>query len=1243
MKNKAIGDPLSATRTLSPWKGLALLAALAGLLVAASLYRDFEELVAGEFRALESQAQLAESQVNGVLRGLDVGLRGLAADQQAAPLLPAQAISQHQLAFLKAFSEVRTVTATDESGHVTFAESLQTPQDLEAIRRFNISEREFFRFHRDAKPADFDRVYISRPLVGASGRWIVVASRAIRGPDGAFRGAVVATLIPGFFDPILREIMGNAVVDAAAVHTRQGDVLYRLPDPDNYIGKNIAGGEAFRQYLASESKLTRYLGTVVTDHLKRIVVFSKVGNSGLDIAISAQYDRVLAKWYPVVAAKLLLYGLFVALMLVLGKVLRRRSEAGIALARSESRFRALFEASPNAIVLVDSASRRLVDINPVASTLLGYSRTEFLARSVADLFRPDAQAHALAQFALATEDRLDFARDLPVLHKDGHVVPADIAFTPLEMEGRRALAGTLMDLTERQQAQQALEVRDALLNNMSSMTHTGGWAFDPVTGAGSWTREAARIHDLPDDTPIDVASGILYYCPQYRETIQTAVRDVIEAARPYDLELEILSATGRRKWVRTIGYPVIENGRVREVQGAIQDITERKRADQSLQRESQRNAFLLRNSSDGVHILDTDGNLMEASDSFCAMLGYARDELIGKNVAVWDVQYSSEQLPDILLQQFARQGRSQFESRHRCKNGHIIDVEISGLPMAIDDKQVLFNSSRDITQRKQTEAKIRELSQAVEQSPESILITDLEARIQYVNDAFVRTTGYSRAEVIGQSPKILKSGRTPIRTYAAIWETLLQGRPWQGEFFNRRKDGSEYVQFAIITPLREPDGRITRYVSVQEDITERKRQAEELDQHRNHLEQLVAQRTRELTEAKLAAEAANVAKSAFLANMSHEIRTPLNGVLGMAYLLRRTGVTPKQSDFLDKIDISGKHLLALINDVLDLSKIEAGELTLDDIEFSLPDLLRDVASTAEARVKSKGLVFRLDMARMPRAVRGDRTRLAQALINYVGNAVKFTFAGTITLSCQQVEETEASCLLRFEVSDTGIGMTPEQQKRVFNAFEQADNTTTREFGGTGLGLAITQRIARSMGGAVGVDSTPQQGSTFWLTVWLGKGRTNPVAAMESLALADAEDLLRSRHAGKRILLVEDDLFNQELAKIICSDVGLVVDVVQNGLEAVRSVEAYDYPLILMDMQMPVMDGIRATRAIRQMANRAHTPIVALTANAFVEDRERCLAAGMNDFIAKPFEPRLMFRTLLTWLDRQIFDKAGLVR
>ncbi|MDD5298685.1 MAG: PAS domain S-box protein [Rhodocyclaceae bacterium] len=560
---------------------MAILIVTAGILVAASIRQDFEEVLATEYRALERQALQAESQVGGVLRGLNVGLRGLVADQEAAPRLPAQAISQHQLAFLKEFPEVRTVTATDETGHVTAAESIQTPQDLDAIRKFNIAERDYFRFHRDARAVDLERVHISRPFIGVSKRWIVVASRAIRGKNGEFRGVVVTTIIPTFFEPVLREILANDVVDAAAIHNRQGDVLYRLPDPEKHIGKNVSKGAAFQRYLQSDSHVTRYLGTVVTDNLKRVLVFGKVGDSGLDVGISAQYDRVVAKWYPVAAAKAVLYGLFVVLALAFSKELRRRQDARMALSRSEARFRLLFEESPVGFLTSDGEGN-IVLMNRAFMAIFGYEPGEIKTMSE---WRQTIQAE---QQGAVRDEEVE-----PPRHKAAEttrqfeeVVTCKDGATKTVLMRRLHLGDDMLlavvDISERKQAEELLKDREELLNTMSSMTHTGGWVFDPVSGQGHWTRESARIHDLPDDAPIDVAKGMDYYCEEYRDTIRAAVNDVAEKAEPYDLELEIVSATGRRKWVRTIGEPIVEQGKVIKVQGAIQDITRSKAAETEL-------------------------------------------------------------------------------------------------------------------------------------------------------------------------------------------------------------------------------------------------------------------------------------------------------------------------------------------------------------------------------------------------------------------------------------------------------------------------------------------------------------------------------------------------------------------------------------------------------------------------------------------------------------------------------------
>ena len=713
--------------------------------------------------------------------------------------------------------------------------------------------------------------------------------------------------------------------------------------------------------------------------------------------------------------------------------------------------------------------------------------------------------------------------------------------------------------------------------------------------------------------------------------------------------------------------------------------------------------------------------------------------------------------------------RAEFE-RVRPADGRVQWLRWEATPWHEPDGRIggVMVTTEDISALRRGEDRLRQI---VEGLPNAMVMIDSQGRIVLVNAETERFFGWSREELVGQPVEMLIPHE--IRpNHAAMRQGYLAapGRRAMGrgrDLHGVRKDGRTVAVEVGLNPVVTDDGHFVLAAIV--DISDRQRLQEDLRAANDELEQRVARRTAELAQARDAAEAATRAKSAFLANMSHEIRTPMNAIIGLTHLLSRDAADGLQRERLGKVAGAGRHLLQVINDVLDLSKIEAGALRLDDVEFEVETLLSKAVDLVSQRAQEKGLELILDTFDLPERVRGDPTRLSQALVNLLSNAVKFTEQGWVRLKAERLSDDGGRHRVRFAVTDTGPGIPAAVQARLFEVFEQADASTTRQHGGTGLGLAITRHLARLMGGDAGVDDSPCPGSTFWITTTLdAAGTVGPASALPtpllrglralvvddlpearsviearlvqlgievhaepggpeavrrvrlaceadrgydvllidwqmhpddgvatlaqlrevmspaappavlvtafdshevgqraraagfdqvlvkpvtasslqdalarvlgrrlvappaSAARDDPAGLARQVLAGRRVLLVEDNAINQEVAEELLRAGGLVVEMASDGARAVEMALSRPYDLILMDLQMPVMDGLSATREIRRRATH-RVAIVAMTANAFDEDRAACLEAGMDDHVPKPVDPAVLYATLMRWM------------
>ena len=882
---------------------------------------------------------------------------------------------------------------------------------------------------------------------------------------------------------------------------------------------------------------------------------------------------------------------------------------------------------------------KIVDCNRRFSEMLGYPHRHLLQLAAAD-FDTD-RAESCGRRLQDEPPGKQKVRTTHYRRKDGSTFPVEVSSSVATWKGRVLSFCVVRDITDRQTIEKEMAKAASLLRDseerfraLAENTADLIWACDPtvrltyINPAG----EAFFGHSLRALAGMNLADLVH---PDDLSLLNATTAKAAQQRNGWrDVTLRWRTANGDYRSLESSGKPVCSlTGELLGFHGVDRDITDRLATEATL-RESE---FFLRESQRVAKIGGWRANpakhtatwtpevyaILEMPDSYRPDHRIEASLFSGKD---WKA------IADKVAEAYAEGTPFSVEVDYVTHGGTRKWLEIRGFPHYADGRRIdyVMGTIQDISERRIAEQDLRKLYLAAEQSPSSIIVTDVNGRIEYVNRQFCATTGYTAEEVLGKGTGILHSGKTHPDVYVGLWATLKRGDAWTGEFVNRKKNGEHYVDYCRIAPVRQASGEVTHYLAVQEDVTERRRTARELDDYRHHLEELVESRTRELQQARAEAEEANRAKSTFLANMSHEIRTPMNAIIGLTHLLRRDARQPDQIDRIDKVKLAAKHLLGIINDILDLSKIDAQRMTIEATDFNVAATVEHVCSMMKERADAQHLALLSDVSAELRTAFyvGDPLRIGQVLINYVSNAIKFTPSGSVTVRARRKSDDGTVAVLRFEVEDTGVGLSAEQVDTLFEPFRQADDSTSRRHGGTGLGLAISRRLARMMGGDAGVVSTSGHGSTFWFEVAVAPGQ------------APQERQTASTMAFRRnatVLLVEDNEVNQEIAAELLCSAGLRVDVARHGAEAVECVRRKTYDLILMDMQMPVMDGIEATMAIRALPHGRTLPILAMTANAFAEDRQRCLAAGMNDFVAKPVDPEALLETLGRWIPESATD------
>ncbi len=911
-----------------------------------------------------------------------------------------------------------------------------------------------------------------------------------------------------------------------------------------------------------------------------------------------------------------------------------RKLAEFRLLESEQRFRIVADASP-AMIWLAGADKGCYWINKTWLDFTGRTLAQEFGNGWAQGVHPNDLERCLEIYVNHFERHEPFQMEYRLKHRDGdyrwildHGVPRFNANHVFE-----GYIGSCIDISDRKDIEEALRESES---KFSKVFHNSPIAISIVQSSGEIIEVNDTFLDIfgyAREEVIGYQTFELNLWPniEHREEI---LKQLKQKGYLHNFEVESQHKTHHTPIILLASLDIIEIAGKSCILGVFVDITERKSAEQQLAAQNLRYQTLLKSSMDGIHIIDWNGNIVDANEAFCRQLGYSLEEGLQLNITQWEAQFSTSEIIQKLRKLIQSNQPSHFETQHRRKDGSVIDVDVYSVQVIVDSKPLLFASARDITERKKIDQALSASEAFAKATIDAvgahICVIEQTGKILTVNKAW---RDFYDSNVDGIEISQIRQFKYNVNcNYLDICDRAV------GKFAEEAKQMAKGIRQVINRELEEfvleyPchskttqcwfNARVTRFsgdsgnlVISHENITERKKS--ELTMH----------------EAREAALALARSKSEFLANMSHEIRTPMNAIIGLSQLALTKEIAPDIRDYLQKISNSSNSLLSILNDILDFSKLEAGRMTLERKPFNLYTLLDNIQNLFMHRAEEKSLNFAIvPAAEVPRYVIGDEHRLQQILINLVGNAIKFTEQGKVTLEIDSELLANHHARLCFRVTDMGIGMSAADCTKLFQPFSQVDGSINRRFGGTGLGLAISQTLLQLMDSKFSVTSTLGVGSTFSfeLLLEITSAADQIPSPQPPETFATTAQKFRTILSGIRVLVAEDNATNQQVVQEFLTLAGIKVSIVLNGKAAVDILNEEAFDAILMDVHMPVMDGFEATRRIRSQARFAQLPIIALTAGVTPEEHEKCLNSGMNDFIAKPINPQQLLMTLGHWL------------